>query len=379
MPHAPSWHLVDNAFTEADKGISVPQRNTSSGAARLEITNLDHSDPPNYRPGGVPRDPAFNRNVFFLTPDPCMPAIPVELSVSGFDPKVVPVEWRLVCRHVLCRHTNIGQFRYRGSCAVLEREWRGQAHAATFTIFGPSSPDCQCTYSDETRIQGGHALLVVAARTDGTTLLDYVHLRIAGTNPMVESVLRYVDEQLEGYHPNVLSMVHAIYEHESGFRQFSQTTQSRAAMTFRAAHHKNSDPGNPDCRVVFDWPDDPERFPLASFDFGVGLSQFTQVGGQKVTSEIAWDWRENIRMSANLFLGKLKSKYKPGLTWRHWAMDAWAAYNGSGAAAERYAQALAMSPEGAKVPVTPVDALPEIALIRPPAPLAAPGDWVVLV
>jgi hypothetical protein len=145
-------------------------------------------------------------------------------------------------------------------------------------------------------------------------------------------------------------------------------------MTFSKRFHK--EPDQPDCRVIFDWPDDPEHFPLASFDFGVGISQFTKVGNQKVTCEIAWDWRENIRMSANLFLRKLQSKYKADLTWHHWAMETWAAYNGSGAAAQLYAKKLSMSPEGSKVSLQPVGGKQQIALIQPVTTLPEPGGWV---
>jgi hypothetical protein len=374
MPHTPNWHLLDNSFSDADEGIAVPERNTSAKGAILEIANLDRRDPPSYQPGKVPRDSAFNTNVFRLGAEPCMPAIPVVCNVSGFDPAANPIQWRLICRHVLCRHMNTGGYRYRGTSERLEREWRGESRAASFTVFGPATPECSCTYSDETRVLGGHGLLMVAARVNGTTLLDYVHLRIGGTNPTAENVFRYLETQLAGYDENVIRMLRAIYAHESGFQQFAARIQRQAAMTFNKRFHKEAD--QPDCRVIFDWPDDPEYFPLASFDFGVGISQFTKVGEQKVTREIAWDWRENIRMSANLFLRKLRSKSKPGLTWHHWAMETWAAYNGSGAAAELYAKKLSMSPEGAKVSLLPVGAVQEVALIQPVAGLPEPGDWV---
>lgn len=304
-----------------------------------------------------------------------MPAIPVVCTVSGFNPASVGIQWRLISRHVLCRHMNTGGYRYKGSREILQREWRGESRAPSFTIFGPAAPECRCTYSDASRVLGGHAILIVAAQVNRSTLVDYVHLRIGGANPTVDNVYRYLDSQLEGYDQNVAAMLRAIYAHESGFQQFAGRVQTQAAMTFNKRFHTES--GQPDCRVIFDWPDDPENFPLASFDFGVGISQFTKVGQQRVTEEIAWDWRENIRMSANLFLRKLRAKSKPGLTWRHWAMDAWAAYNGSGAAADLYAKQLSMSPEGSKIPLTPVAGVTEIALINPPAALAAPGGWVV--
>jgi len=375
MAHTPDWHILDNNFPDANAGIAVPQRVTSAEGATLEIANLDRTDPPGYSSGGVPRGASFNRNVFRFGPDPCMPAIPVVSQVSGFDPASVPIQWRLIARHVLCRHMNTGGYRYRASSEILQREWRGESRAPSFTIFGSDDRQCRCTYNDQSRVLGGHAILMIAAQVNSSTLLDYVHLRIGGTNPSVENVYRYLDSQLTGYDGNVTAMLRAIYAHESGFQQFAGRVQTQAAMTFNKRFH--SDPGQPDCRVIFDWPDDPENFPLASFDFGLGISQFTKVGQQKVSEEIAWDWRENIRMSANLFLRKLRAKSQPGLTWQHWAMDAWAAYNGSGAAAELYAKQLSMSPEGSRIPLTPVAGVTEIALISPPPELAPPAGWVV--
>ena len=216
---------------------------------------------------------------------------------------------------------------------------------------------------------------MVAAPLPGGTLLDYVHVRIAGTNPSQADVFRYLDSRLAGYDRNIVQMVRAIFRHESAFAQFAARSQSAAAMTFAKRHH-GSDSGQPDCRVRFDWPDDPAGFPLASFDFGVGISQFTQVAGQTVSEEVAWDWRENIRLGTNLFLGKLRRRFQPGLTWRHWALAAWAAYNGSGAAADRYAQQLAMSDEGSRVSLTPVGAAPAIAMLSPVDRLPGPEPWV---
>ena len=91
-----------------------------------------------------------------------------------------PILWRLVCRHVLCRHTNTGRYRYRGAAETFEAEWRGESHAADFTVFGPG---CSYTYSDNTRVLGGHGLLIVAVKLDDAMLCDYVHVRITGTNP----------------------------------------------------------------------------------------------------------------------------------------------------------------------------------------------------
>lgn len=147
-------------------------------------------------------------------------------------------------------------------------------------------------------------------------------------------------------------------------------------MTFRAPHHR-SDPSQPDCRVRFDWPDDPPDFPLASFDFGVGISQFTRVAGQRVSADVAWDWRENIRIGTNLFLAKLQRQFRPGMSWREWAFAGWRSYNGSGAAAEAYARRLSESDDGAQIPMTRVGAPPQVALLPSTTPLANPSPWAV--
>lgn len=370
--HPASWHIVDSAFAAADEGLTPPPRVTEANGALLQIESLDRADPPSYRPGSVPRG-AFNRNQFHLTGEPRMPAIEVRCTAAGFDPAITPIFWRLVSRHVLCRHSNVGSFRYRGSCQPLELEWRGESRAASFTLFDPASRACTSTYNDASRVLGGHALLMVAALVGGAVLIDFVHLRIAGVNPSQPDVFRYLDSRLTGFDQNIVLMVRAIFRHESAFSQFAAASQSAAAMTFSRRHHAA---GQPDCRVRFDWPDDPPRFPLASFDFGVGISQFTQVGGQVVSPEVAWDWRENIRLGTNLFLKKLERRFQRGMTWRHWALAAWSAYNGAGAAAERYARQLAMSDEGARISLTSVEAPPQIALLTPVAPLGVAEPWV---
>ena len=108
MPHPPEWHILDNDFSTAEIGLRPPVRKTADGARRLAIANLDRSDPPGYIPGGVPRLVDFNANAFRLTAQPRMPPIRVSCAIEGFDPAQNPVQWRLVCRHVLCRHMNVG-------------------------------------------------------------------------------------------------------------------------------------------------------------------------------------------------------------------------------------------------------------------------------
>ncbi len=144
MAHTPDWHLLDNNFSGSNDGLALPFRNQGSlspaarntrfatgathqiaadGVFGLRITNLDAADPPGYHENDVPRRSTFNRNVFSLTEDPRMPKLHVECEVSGFDPTEFPIQWRLQCRHVLCRHTNHGHYRYGGACEIFNLEW----------------------------------------------------------------------------------------------------------------------------------------------------------------------------------------------------------------------------------------------------------------
>jgi hypothetical protein len=369
MPHSPQWHILDTEFASADVGLNAPVRRIAHGQYRLAIANLDRTDPPGYTPGGVPRSD-FNANLFHITRRPRMPAIQVSCAVEGFDPIATPILWRLVCRHVLCRYANTRLFRYRSSVETFEAEWRGESRESDFTLFGDR---CHYTYSSEDRVLGGHGLLIVAARVPGTTLCDYVHVRIAGANPTQADVFAYLDEKLASYNDNVQHMVRAIFQQESAFTQFAMHEQRTAAVTFTRRHH--ADGVQPDCRVRVDWPDDPPGFPLTSFDFGVGLSHFSRVDSHAISADLAWDWRENVRRGTNLFLGKLRRKLQPGITWKHLALAGWAAYNGSGEAAERYAQRLALGEEGAKVSFEPAPLEPHLSFIDPPATLWPPGPW----
>lgn len=376
MPHTPDWHILDAWFSGSDDGLALPARNTDANGATLQIQNLDRSDPPDYQPGGVPRSDGFNQNVYQLTATPSMPAIPVECSVAGFDPATSPIYWRLVCRHVLCRYSNTGSYRYQSVCETFDREWRGQSESASFTIFGDASAGCVFTYNDESRVLGGHALLEVAAQVDGTILLDYVHVRIAGTNPGVDDVCKYLQTELGGTNQNISYMLEAIFQQESNATQFNPAAQDAALMIFTQPYHFYN-PFQPDCTVPFLWPADPANFPLASFDFGVGISQYTEVGNQKVTADIAWDWRENVRQSVNLFLSKLQYQFTPGITWIEWAMKTWAAYNGTGARADQYAQEVSQTPQAGLISTDSVPVLPAIALLQPPPVLPAPGEWLI--
>lgn len=383
---AASGHeILNNNFPDRDSGLTPPDRRTAATTAGrtpvarsgnntlqtagplLQITNLDRADPPGYRAGGVPRAPEFNRNVFAITAAPRMPEIPVRCAIRGFSPQQSPIHWRLQCRYVLARHMNTGNGRYAGASEIHRDEWQGRSTAADFTLFSAQrNPAVSYDYNDDRAVMGGHAILTVKARLPGDAgwLTDYVHLRIVGTNPLRANVERYVEQLLRGRDPNVDAMLRAIFVHESGYRQFHPEVQTR----------------NRAYGLWFDWPDDPARFPLATFDFGVGISQWTKLPRQAVSRGVAWDWRENVRKGTNLFLAvKLRGSPRAGRTWRQWAWSAWRRYNGSGERAERYADDLAASTEGLRVSAGPVPASIDIdaltAEIPGPVALGAPPPW----
>jgi len=372
MPHSPQWHILDNEFATADAGLRPPARRIADGARRLAIANLDRADPPGYTPGGVPRLADFNANLFRITPEPRMPLIRVACAADGFDPSVHPIQWRLVCRHVLCRHVDVGGFRYRAASETFELEWRGESRAPDFTVFGP---DCTYTYNDDRRVLGGHGLLMVATRIGATTLCDYVHLRVSGTNPTQADVFAYLYDALAAHDANVMHMARAIFERDSAINQFASQPQRAAAMTFTRRHHPEAT--QPECRVRFDWPDDPPGFPVASFDFGIGLSQFRRTNGQRICADLVWDWRENVRLVTNQFLKKLARKTVAGMTWQHLALAAWASHHGGGDAADRYARHLLLSDEGARISLATMPAAPRVASLDSATPLAPPACWLV--
>jgi len=377
--------ILNNNFPDHDSGLRPPQRRTKSTTAGrapvarsggntlqtagplLQITNLDRADPPGYRAGGVPRSPQFNRNVYAITAAPRMPEISVRCAVRGFSPQQSPIHWRLQCRYVLARHINSGNGKYVGASEIHLDEWQGRSTAADFTLFAAQrNPAVSYDYNDDRAVMGGHAMLTLTVRLPGNGgwLTDYVHLRIVGTNPVRANVERYVEQLLDGRDANVLAMLRAIFVHESDYTQFQNDVQTR-----NRAH-----------RLQFDWPDDPARFPLATFDFGVGISQWTKLPGQRVSRAIAWDWRENVRAGTNLFLTeKLRNSPRAGRTWREWARGAWRRYNGSGERAERYAENLATSVEGLRVSTRPVPPSIDIrtltAPVPGPAPLGPPPAW----
>ena len=282
-----------------------------------------------------------------------MPPIIVQCETSGFSSSFDSIHWRLKLRHVLCRHQSQGNYRYKGICEVLENEWQGQSKSNNFVLFN-NGTDINVSYTfnsnDGNAVMGGHGILEVAAKPTGCPqiLSDYIHLRIGGTNPTKNQVLLYVQSQVSNRNLNIVHMLNAIFAHEAGFHQFRTNHQTQATMNFRAKHHHN-DPTQPDCSVLFNWPDDPPNFPLATFDFGVGISQYTKTVGRTIPREVAWDWRENIKIGINLFLNHLNHTHNSTLTWKEWAHRAWKRYNGSGAQAIAYAQTLSGTTEGQKV------------------------------
>lgn len=400
MPHTADWHIEDNNFVERDDGLRTPVRrlfdmqvldvpmcrseesqpdfNTlqlPSFALRLEPP-LDRADPQGFLDGVYPRQAAFNNNsgaVFRIIAEPHMPIIEVNCLVDGFDPAEFPIHWRLQCRHVLCRHQPQGNYHYRGACEILEDEWQGKSTAASFRLFEQLSQNVvQYDYngnSADSAVMGGHAILSVAALPTGCSevLLDYVHLRIGGTNPVRADVVAYVNRSLSTRDPNIAHMVNAIFEHENNFKQFSTRAQASTHMNFRQKHHGNN-ASQPDCNVLFNWPDDPADFPSVSFDWGVGISQYTKTRGITVGRETAWDWRANLRRGINEFLGKMRRQYRAGSTWREWAHRSWRAYNGSGAQAEAYADSLGALAEGQQVSSARVPSTVDVTALTVPIP-----------
>jgi hypothetical protein len=214
------------------------------------------------------------------------------------------------------------------------------------------NPDLIYDYNvndDNSAVMGGNGILAVAAWPEGSDLLmDYVHCRIRGDNPDKANVVGYIDRVLAAKDQNIRFMIRAIYAHEAGYKQFKAGAQTSSSMTFKQKHH-NNDTHQPNCTVNCDFPDDPEWFPNVSFDFGVGISQFTKTLGRTIEPAVAWDWRGNVNIGINLFLSNLRATKKPGDTWIQWARKAWKRYNGSGPQAVIYANNLATSADGQQV------------------------------
>ena len=348
--------IDDNAFSGSDKGLVLPMRRLSDGHYKLSISSHDRSDPPApYVAVGVPREDGFNRNVVALPVAGGMPTIHVQCAVEGFDPATVPLIWRLQSLHVLGRHKKSGKDaannpRYKSLVVPLGDEWRGESHSATFDLFPPGD-------IGDDHVGGGHAILTVAARPPGASgwLQDFVHLRITGSNPTETEVRAHVAKVTASLDPHLVPMLDAIFAWESGFKQFD------------ASHQRSTTYSG----VKFDWPNDPPGFPVASFDFGVGLSQYTHPNS--LTASIAWDWRDNMNSGINIFLEVLRSKYKPGMTWAELAVIGWTRYNGSSS----YAQERLKSDDGKLVSTQKIPAGTNINAITEPLALVHTPKWPV--
>ncbi len=397
--HAPEHHFLSRVFEGAEKGLKPPERwngtmrdipfavaRTAVGLAHsntlvctpgaLFIQNLDRADPPGYDAEHlVPRGSSFNRNVFSITSQPNMPSIKVECGISGFNPAVTPILWRLEAAHPTCRYSNMGHYTYQAACEMFKREWQGKSTAKVFTLFDPADRNVSYDYGSATDdVMGGHAILSVYARPvqSERPFADYVHLRIVGTNPTKEDVLRFLGPLFEGRDENLRWIARAIFAHESHYKQFSETVQSQTRFTITAPRHGKKMEGQPDCILRFDWPDDPPDFPLISFDFGIGISQYTRLRRQAVSADMAWDWRSNLLVALNLMLDNAERLHVEGASWREWAFRIWASYNGG----TPYARTLAQTDDGKLVSDERVPSKAKILqqLYRLPLPdLVPPG------
>lgn len=410
-------HILDTDFVGKDVGLKTPVRHqtgateaapvsrnsTSSthntltpGGLRLAISNLDHANPTGYTENSVPRmvDSEFNKNIFELSSIPQMPVLLVHCTVTGFNPKQHPIHWRLQCLHVLGRYCSGGHSTYHSSVLRLAYEWQGYALAPQFTLFASgasptpvrhetaglvytyrpplmhvastnSQPDN--AIESRERVIGGHAILTVTARPPGTKqpLMDYVHLRIHGTNPSQQEREASLTQLLSGRNDNILNAVKAILIQESGSQQFLRKHQ--IGTRYEGTH--------------FGWPADPEHFPNASFDYGVGLTQETHFlnDGQPIQywTRTAWDWQENLRTGTDEFFGKMRSHHRTGDTWHSWMMRSWRAYNGSGPRADAYAVSVSRNEFGRLITDTalPRDWRTQAAPLPKTEDASAPPPW----
>jgi hypothetical protein len=326
-------------------------------------------------PGTFPRNVTFPaENIFTLASTPRMPEINVACTCQGFAPK--EIFWRLKVRHVLGRHSSIGKYQYRTICRPLELEWRGQSSATSFKLFAREADD-NVSYDPDANdpgetVMGGYALLSVAAYPPGQTapVVAHAHLRIRGSNPSPDEAKAFLADILKDRDRNIVLMAQAAFVHESGLRQFKAEEQVRALLVISRKRHAQirakeirdnphvpplTDEKQPPCPLHMVWPYDPPGFPLVTCDFGVGISQFTQLRGQNVTETIAWNWKENMRHGVNVLLGKLAASFappKPGkkpkvrpTTWIEWAMQGWQGYNAS----KSYADGRRNSVEAAEI------------------------------
>ncbi|MGO7301406.1 hypothetical protein ACCS72_33960 [Rhizobium ruizarguesonis] len=345
--------VKDKDFEGADDGLVLPVRRHVDGPFELRIDNLDRADPPSpYKAGGMPRASTFNKNVLTLPVEGGMPELKVVLKIAGFDPATTPIIWRLQSLHVLGRFHRKGgtktEPQYWAKVVPLCDEWRGESRAADFTLFAKDTPPAD-------HVGGGHAILTVAVKPPGATgwLQDFVHLRILGANPDSKAVRKHIRAALPGRDPNLWPMLDAIFAWEAGYKQFRPKSYS----------------GDKYQGVSFKWPSDPAWFPVSSFDFGVGLSQFTHP--DQLTASIAWDWRDNMSSGINIFLDALRGSYKKGITWIDWAMEGWKQYNGSAG----YAKKRAKSDDGKLVSTAPTPSGLAVKALTKALPLVKAPTW----
>jgi hypothetical protein len=365
-------HIDDKDFNDKDVGLPVPQRRRNIGQASLRISNLDDADPPSYANGQYPRTQDFNDNVLYITNKPKMPSIRVDCELVGVDPTTTPILWRLQTRYVVGRYQKVSggdDPHYRSRVLPLEDTWTGTAHSATFTLF-PDNEDPNVAYDNGPpfdRVAGGQAILTVAVEAPGGAgwLQDYVHLRIGGKNPSVQSVNLYVANILGGRDPNIVHMANAVFVHENSMQQFDPDYRTQT-------HYKG---------VLFDWPHDPENFPSVAFDFGIGIGQFTHPGEE--TGPICWDWRENVKSGVNELLDDLKDTFPHTPTWIAWARRAWSEYNTGSPNNDhgQYANALAILPDGQAISTSQIPHGYNVNAATAKLPMQgappAPRDWPV--
>lgn len=270
--------IDEDKFVGSDKGIILPTRNLGDGHNHLQLSGFDRADPPNYKPNGVPRGVNFNGNVLEVSASGKMPAIRVSCDLSGFTPSAAtPVYWRLQTLHVLARFKNVGKYHYESRVVPLEAEWTGSSESAEFTLFAAGAVPPGLVYDNRNdRVAGGHAILTVAAKPGSVWLQDFVHLRITGTNPTETDIRAEVKKIVTGRSATPIeAMLNAVFAWEANMEQFSRNRQTQARF------------GEDGFKKLFDWPDDPPNYPVAAFDFGVGISQFTNPA--KLRTRFAWD------------------------------------------------------------------------------------------
>jgi hypothetical protein len=422
MTHDPSHHVTSTAFpADVEQGIAPPDRRNGANPrtavvapstvglsdlntimiarAGLRIVSPSREEPAGYTSGEVIRPAHTARgifaadepNVLFIraaeTPvgeesaRPLMPSINVEVQCSGFDPAHIPLRWRLQVGHTFCRYSNAGSFRYSPVSHRFTAEWQGEAHSGRFTLFDEADRSVRFTFGSSTDSPvGGHGILTIAARLPGAAdwLVDHAHLLIGGKSPDEATARAGITSMLADRHEHIRHMVMAIFAHESSFRQFRTAAISSASRTFGRNQHRG-DATQADCAVTFRFPGDPAHFPLVSYDFGVGISQYTVMRGQELTAGVLWDWRENYRAGINVFMAKMRRSFENGQTWRQLALRAWEGYNGSGASAQAYARRLARNADGQLVLDTALpstfDHRQEFRNLDRGTPQEAPPPW----